>query len=86
MARMHPMAQPIRPSTVLPAIRTAFTVTTADGINLVGEVSAPTQTGPSPMLLTLHPNPAGGGMMDSHIFQEGGESIAGHGWYHSRSL
>jgi len=70
MARMHPMAQPIRPSTVLPAIRTAFTVTTADGINLVGEVSAPTQTGPSPMLLTLHPNPTGGGMMDSHIFKK----------------
>ena len=70
MARMHPMAQPIRPSTVLPAIRTAFTVTTADGINLVGEVAAPTQTGPSPMLLTLHPNPTGGGMMDSHIFKK----------------
>ena len=67
---MHPMAQPIRPSTVLPAIRTAFTVTTADGINLVGEVAAPTQTGPSPMLLTLHPNPTGGGMMDSHIFKK----------------
>ena len=64
------MAQPIRPSTVLPAIRTAFTVTTADGINLVGEVSAPTQTGPSPMLLTLHPNPTGGGMMDSHIYKK----------------
>jgi uncharacterized protein len=67
---MNPMAQPIRPSTVLPAIRTPFTVTTADGINLVGEVAAPIQAGQSPILLTLHPNPSGGGMMDSHIFKK----------------
>jgi hypothetical protein len=42
------MAQPIRPSTVLPAIRTAFTITTADGINLVGEIAAPIQTSSKP--------------------------------------
>jgi alpha/beta superfamily hydrolase len=64
------MSQPIRPSTVLPAIRTPFTVTTADGQTLVGEVAAPIDGRPSPALLMLHPNPTGGGMMDSHIFKK----------------
>ena len=30
-----PMAQPIRPSTVLPAVRTVFNVTTKDGVLLI---------------------------------------------------
>ena len=64
------MSQPIRPSTVLPAIRTPFTVTTADGQSLVGEVAAPIDGRPSPALLMLHPNPTGGGMMDSHIYKK----------------
>jgi len=64
------MAQPIRPSTVLPAFRTPFTVTTADGQTLVGEVAAPIDGGSSPALLMLHPNPTGGGMMDSHIYKK----------------
>jgi len=64
------MAQPIRPSTVLPAIRTPFTVKTADGVTLVGEVAAPIEGHLSPALLMLHPNPTGGGMMDSHIYKK----------------
>jgi alpha/beta superfamily hydrolase len=68
--RENDMAQPIRPSTVLPAIRTPFTVTTADGQILVGEVAAPIDGGSSPALLMLHPNPTGGGMMDSHIYKK----------------
>jgi alpha/beta superfamily hydrolase len=64
------MAEPIRPSTVLPAKRTPFTVMTTDGIALIGEVAAPVQEGESPTILTLHPNPTGGGMMDSHIFKK----------------
>lgn len=64
------MTQPIRPSTVLPAKRTPFTVMTTDGIALIGEVAAPVQEGDSPTILTLHPNPTGGGMMDSHIFKK----------------
>jgi alpha/beta superfamily hydrolase len=67
---MKPMPEPIRPSTVLPAIRTPFTVTTEDGVILIGEVAAPVQEGPSPTILTLHPNPTGGGMMDSHVFKK----------------
>lgn len=63
------MSEPVRPSTVLPAIRTPFSLTTSDGETLIGEVSAP-MSNPTTMLLCLHPNPAGGGMMDSHIYKK----------------
>lgn len=63
------MPELIRPSTVLPANRTPFTIKTSDGLNLIGEVAAPIGeiTG---SLLMLHPNPSGGGMMDSHIYKK----------------
>ncbi|MSZ54597.1 MAG: alpha/beta hydrolase, partial [Actinobacteria bacterium] len=35
------MPELIRPSTVLPAIRTPITIKTADGLNLIGEVATP---------------------------------------------
>jgi len=59
----------IRPSTVLPANRTPFTIKTSDGLNLIGEVATPIGevTG---SLLMLHPNPSVGGMMDSHIYKK----------------
>ena len=60
---------PVRPSTVLPAIRTPFTLTTEDGETLVGEVSAPIDN-PTTALLMFHPNPTGGGMMDSHVYKK----------------
>lgn len=63
------MSEPIRPSTVLPALRTPFTLTTADGETLIGEVAAPLSH-PTTALLCLHPNPTGGGMMDSHIYKK----------------
>ena len=63
------MSEPIRPSTVLPAHRTPFTLTTADGETLIGEVAAPISH-PTTALLCLHPNPTGGGMMDSHIYKK----------------
>ncbi len=63
------MSEPIRPSTVLPATRTPFTLTTSDGQTLIGEVSAPLEQ-PTTALLCLHPNPTGGGMMDSHIYKK----------------
>ena len=63
------MPEPIRPSTVLPAHRTPFTLTTADGESLIGEVAAPLSH-PTTALLCLHPNPTGGGMMDSHIYKK----------------
>lgn len=63
------MSEPIRPSTVLPAIRTPFHLTTEDGETLIGEISAPVDH-PTTALLCLHPNPTGGGMMDSHIYKK----------------
>ena len=63
------MSEPIRPSTILPAQRTPLTVTTEDGQTLIGEVSAPLSNSTS-AILCCHPNPTGGGMMDSHIYKK----------------
>ena len=63
------MSEPIRPSTILPAQRTPFTVVTEDCQTLVGEVSAPLSN-PTAAILCCHPNPTGGGMMDSHIYKK----------------
>jgi alpha/beta superfamily hydrolase len=59
----------IRPSTILPANRKAITIITADSLALIGEVATP-QGGRLGSLLCLHPNPSGGGMMDSHIYKK----------------
>ena len=63
------MAEPIRPSTQLPSNRSPFTLITADGETLVGEVASPIgiSTG---AILCLHPLPTAGGMMDSHILKK----------------
>ena len=63
------MPELIRPSTILPAVRRPITIKTSDGLNLIGEVATPEGeiTG---SLLMLHPNPSGGGMMDSHIYKK----------------
>ena len=63
------MSQVIRPSSVMPALRTSFHVLTSDGVDLVGEVSAPIGKSKG-AILTLHPLPTAGGMMDSHIFKK----------------
>ena len=63
------MAEPIRPSTVLPANRSPFTLTTADGESLVGEVASPIGNS-NGAILCLHPLPTAGGMMDSPIYKK----------------
>jgi len=63
------MAEPIRPSTLLPANRSPFTLITADGETLVGEVASPIAN-PTGAILCLHPLPIAGGMMDSHIYKK----------------
>jgi alpha/beta superfamily hydrolase len=63
------MAEPIRPSTVLPANRSPFTLTTADGETLVGEIASPIAN-PIGAILCLHPLPIAGGMMDSHVYKK----------------
>ena len=64
------MPEHVRPSTVLPALRAPFTFTTSDGLRLIGEIARPESGDQSTGILCLHPNPAGGGMMDSHILKK----------------
>lgn len=64
------MAELIRPSTVLPANRSAISFHTADGLRLIGEISSPENGDLSIGMLCLHPLPTHGGMMDSHIFKK----------------
>ena len=63
------MAEIIRPSTVLPALRTPFHVLTSDGVELIGEVASPLGQSKG-AILTLHPLPTAGGMMDSHVYKK----------------
>ena len=64
------MREEIRANTVLPARRTPLTLHTADGLRLVGEIAVPLDRPPEATLLTLHPLPTEGGMMDSHLFRK----------------
>jgi alpha/beta superfamily hydrolase len=57
-------------NSVLPARREPITLTTADGFNLVGELALPEAGEPIATIICLHPNPTGGGMMDSHLFRK----------------
>ena len=63
------MHELIRANTTLPSKRTPFTVKTADGLRLVGEVAAPLGEVRG-AILCLHPLPTAGGMMDSHIYKK----------------
>jgi alpha/beta superfamily hydrolase len=60
----------IRAATILPASRTPVTITTADGLNLVGELALPADRPPAATLIWLHPLPTHGGMMDSHVIRK----------------
>jgi uncharacterized protein len=60
----------IRANTVLPATRRDVTLHTADGLALVGELALPVDEPPVATLVTLHPLPTQGGMMDSHLFRK----------------
>lgn len=63
------MPELIRPSTVLPAVRTQFVVRTEDRVDLVGEIARPIGAATGSILM-LHPLPTAGGMMDSHVFKK----------------
>jgi uncharacterized protein len=60
----------IMASTVLPAVRKAVTLPTADGLSLVGELALPEGRPPVATLICLHPLPTAGGMMDSHLLRK----------------
>ena len=51
------------------AQRRPIIIKTSDGLNLIGEVATP-EGEISGSLLMLHPNPSGGGMMDSHVYKK----------------
>jgi alpha/beta superfamily hydrolase len=65
-----PGQQRIRPNSVLPARREALTLSTADGLDLVGEIALPVSGEPVATMVCLHPLPTHGGMMDSQIFRK----------------
>ena len=57
-------------NSVLPAKREAITLITSDGLKLVGELALPESNPPKATIICLHPNPTGGGMMDSHLYRK----------------
>jgi len=63
------MSEPLRPSTQLPSKRSAHVVHTEDGVDLIVEVAAPLNPSKGALLM-CHPNPTGGGMMDSHVYKK----------------
>ena len=60
----------IRAATILPARRTPITLTTDDGLRLIGELALPPDRDPAATLVCLHPLPTHGGMMDSHVYRK----------------
>jgi alpha/beta superfamily hydrolase len=60
----------IRSGVELPAVREQITLTTKDGLELVGELALPVGKPPVATLITLHPLPTHGGFMDSHILRK----------------
>jgi len=60
----------IRAGTVLPARRAPVTLTTEDGLRLIGELALPADRDPVATLVCLHPLPTHGGMMDSHVYRK----------------
>lgn len=60
----------IRSNTVLPAERREIALTTADGLDLVGELALPAGRPAVASLVTLHPLPTAGGFMDSHLLRK----------------
>lgn len=64
------MSMEIRGPLELPARREDITLTTIDGLTLVGELAVPEDAAPLATLVTLHPLPTAGGFMDSHILRK----------------
>jgi alpha/beta superfamily hydrolase len=54
---------------VLPANRRPITISTADGLTLIGEIATPIGERKA-TILCFHPLPTHGGMMDSHILKK----------------
>lgn len=61
---------PIVANSVLPARREPITFFTSDGLGLVGELALPESAPPAATIVTVHPLPTHGGMMDSHVLRK----------------
>lgn len=57
-------------NSVLPAEREDITLTTSDGLALVGELATPLGHPPRATIVCVHPLPTHGGMMDSHLLRK----------------
>lgn len=57
-------------NSVLPARREGLSLTTSDGLSLVGELALPEQVPPIATIVCVHPLPTHGGMMDSHVLRK----------------
>ena len=60
----------LAPNSVLPAQRESITLVTDDGLRLIGELAMPESGQPDATFILCHPNPTGGGMMDSHLYRK----------------
>ena len=60
----------VRSGVELPSVREAVTLTTSDGLSLIGELALPVGKAPVATLITLHPLPTHGGFMDSHLLRK----------------
>ncbi len=60
----------VRSGVELPSLRESVTLTTSDGLKLIGELALPVGKAPVATLITLHPLPTHGGFMDSHVLRK----------------
>lgn len=64
------MTASIVANSVLPARRDPLRLRTSDGLALVGELALPASAAPVATIVTVHPLPTHGGMMDSHVLRK----------------
>lgn len=64
------MTESIVANSVLPARREPLRLHTSDGLALVGELALPMTGSPVGTIVTVHPLPTHGGMMDSHVLRK----------------
>jgi uncharacterized protein len=64
------VTQSIVANSVLPARREPLRLHTSDGLGLVAELALPVARPPAATIVTVHPLPTHGGMMDSHVLRK----------------
>jgi uncharacterized protein len=64
------VAASIVANSVLPARREPCRLRTDDGLDLVAELALPAHAAPVGTIVTVHPLPTHGGMMDSHVLRK----------------